>query len=112
MKNNHSAFTLIEILITVTILIFITSVSISTYQSNLEEQSLKKEIESTFSNISPLDNQIGEKITDYQIYFHTQSSYYTYSTNTLYKNILQNLTVSGTTLSLSTNDTEEQEWII
>ena len=112
MKNNCTAFTLIEILITATILIFITSVSITTFQSNLEEQSLKKEIESTFSDISPLDNQIGKNITDYQISFQTQSSYYHYTTNTQYKNILQSLSVSGNTLSLSTNDSSNQEWMI
>lgn len=105
MQKNNSAFTLIEILVTSVILILISTVSITTFQSVFEEQSLRKEVEGGFALI----HSLFEKQSSYQVEYIVNEDYFLYG---LWGWIKQTLVKSGSWFLLFTNDKTQNLWNI
>lgn len=94
MKNKVKAFTLIEILISITIVSIISVVSLNWFLNFLEENTLKLKTSKILNNIESLDKKVENKeIFDYKVVFdknYTNSSYIIYE-NIAWEDIRQEI---------------------
>lgn len=105
MKKNNFWFTFIELVVVIWILAITSNFVISSFFKNFDKQSLLSEANLINIKIWDLDNEIWKNITDYELFLHTWSFYY-YTTNTFYKDILNQVSFVGFTWTFTTNYSE------
>lgn len=115
--KNRKAFTLIEIIVTIWILLIVSSSGVFYFFDFLDNNEIKKEINNIHSQIQSLDREIlDHNILDYEINFDTISWYLLYSINTnsmqsKYPIHIQN--INGTWITLSVQWWEDKDlWSI
>jgi len=97
MKTSHAWFSLVELLVVSIILTLLSVFSISTFQTNRQEQALRDEVWLVSQTAINLDNQLGISIVDYQITLMTWA-YYLVENNTLSQSNSPKVELSGATL--------------
>ncbi len=102
MECYKKGFTLVEIMVVITLITLLTTVWVFSFIHNIQKQQFRSELIMLENLTKDLDGQIGKTITDYTISFHT-GTLYQVSLNKLYKDVTQNISFSGTlwTLTLS-----------
>lgn len=105
MRKNKFWFTFIELVVVIWILAITSTFVISSFFRNFDKQSLLSEANLINIKIWDLDNEIWKNITDYELFLHTWSFYY-YTTNIFYKDILNQVSFEGFTWVFTTNYSE------
>jgi len=100
MKTSHAWFSLVELLVVSIILTLLSVFSISTFQTNRQEQALRDEVWLVSQTAINLDNQLGISIVDYQITLMTWA-YYLVENNTLSQSNSPKVELSGVTLLIT-----------
>lgn len=108
MKIDWKWFSFAELIISVGILTIIAVFSLTSLSNNFEKQNLSHEVNQLGQTIDELESSLGKEITDYEIYLLSGSFYY-YSVNQNYKNILQDIKFSGFTGTIRTTDTVKND---
>ncbi len=104
MKKNKFWFTFIELVVVISILLLISGYTITSFSKNLDSQSLLSEVNLINIKTSWLDKDIWKEITDYSLYLQTGSFYY-YTTNNYYRDILNEISFLWWTWTLKINHT-------
>ncbi|MBW7954437.1 type II secretion system protein [Candidatus Gracilibacteria bacterium] len=103
MKKNKFGFTLIEIIVSLSILLTISVFAISSFGNNFEKQSLGEELQFFKDNLDELEKGLGTKYTDYEVKIYPGNNYY-YTTNKNYlTNFVDILSIDSNTGSFKIN---------
>lgn len=105
MKKNYKGFSFIELVVVVSILALTSIFTISWFSKNFEKNALLQQANSLNILLWDLDNQIGNDITDYSLFLSTDNSFYFWTTNTYYKNIVNEISFLWFSWTLKTNST-------
>lgn len=103
MKKNKFWFTLIEIIVSLSILLTISVFAISSFWNNFEKQSLWEELQFFKDNLDELEKWLWTKYTDYEVKIYPWNNYY-YTTNKNYlTNFVDILSIDSNTWSFKIN---------
>jgi len=109
MKKSNFWFTFVEIVLVISILVLTSTFAINEFSKNFEKQSILREINLINIKLSDLDKNVWKSITDYSLYLYTWSFYH-YTTNTFYKDILNEISFLWWTGTLKTNYIWSSSW--
>ena len=103
MRKNKFWFTLIEIIVSLSILLTISVFAISSFWNNFEKQSLWEELQFFKDNLDDLESWLWVKYTDYEVKIYLWNTYY-YTTNKNYlTNFVNILDINSNTWSIKIN---------
>lgn len=88
MLKNKFWFTIIELIVAISILSIISFLTINSFNNNFEKQSLKEELNFFTQTLEDLDKSLWKENTDYEVYISTWWIYQ-YTTNKNYKTVTQ-----------------------
>lgn len=105
-------FTLIELMVVVSIIWVISVVGVFSFLGTAKQQSLRQELFFLEKIIAENDQNIGKSLTDYRVDFFVDSPYYVLSSNESYKEEIQKITFDAFTWTLSTTSGEEGLYMV
>lgn len=110
MKKNKIWFSIIEIIIVVSIMTIIWFFWVSRFNSLLWEQNLELELANFNNFIESLDDSLWKNNTDYSLFLYTWSNFYHYYTNLQYKKWNVNIYINSYTWKLKLNTDLTWNW--